>query len=61
MITFTSASGSEYIYDDSSGFVFPAKPVMIDVIENYDLGKGEIVKKLFEFTRLYKKYFFCIH
>ena len=48
MITFTSASGSEYIYDDSSGFVFPAKPVMIDIIENYDLGKGEIVKKLSE-------------
>jgi hypothetical protein len=48
MITFTSASGSEYIYDDSSGFVFPAKPAMKDVIENYDLGKGEIVKRLSE-------------
>jgi len=46
MITFTSDSGSEYIYDDSSGFVFPAKAVMKEVIENYDLGKEEIVKKL---------------
>ena len=45
MITFTSASGAEYIYDDSSGFVFPAKHSMKEVIENYDLGKGEIVKK----------------
>lgn len=48
MITFTSASGSEYIYDDSSGFVFPAKPVMKEVIETYDLGEEKIVKKLSE-------------
>lgn len=47
MISFNSLSGAEYIYDDSSGFVFPAKPAMKDVIENYDrMSREELIENL---------------